>query len=68
MLSRWHELERHLSIQGGIDSFIESSIKVESKKWRQILRRIVIHLLGERSLAFQEDLRSGLVNQVMENF
>ena len=68
MLSRWHELERHLSFQGGIDSFIESSIKVESKKWRQILRGIVILLLGERSLAFQEDHRSALVNQIMENF
>ena len=51
----WQELERRLSLQEGVKNLLESSIKVESEKWYNILKRIidVILFLGERCLAFR---------------
>ena len=48
-------MERRLSLQKGIGSLLEASIKLEAEKWYNILKRIidVTLFLGERGLAFQ---------------
>ena len=51
----WRELERRFLFGKGIETYLESSIKLQSTKWSNILKRIldVILFLGERGLAFR---------------
>ena len=48
------ELEKLLSLHEGVEDLHEASIKLESQKWYNILKRIidVTLLIGEHSLAF----------------
>ncbi|XP_065667580.1 uncharacterized protein LOC136087888 [Hydra vulgaris] len=50
----WRELERRFLSGKGIETYLESSIKLQSTKWSNILKRIldVILFLGEGGLAF----------------
>ncbi|XP_065671742.1 uncharacterized protein LOC136089618 [Hydra vulgaris] len=52
----WRELERRFLFGKGIETYLESSIKLQSTKWSNILKRIldVFLFLGERGLAFRE--------------
>ena len=50
----WWELKRRLSLQEGVENLLERSIKVESKKWYKMLKRLidVTLFLRERGYAF----------------
>ena len=56
----WREFERRLSMQEGIGNYLEASIKVESEKWYNILKRIidVTLFLGERCLIYKGSSQS----------